>query len=143
MPFMASKRNSKRKSSSPLAHSELAQQVSLVELDALDHIATVVDLEAGSKVIRQGRLGRQCLVVIDGRLSVERDGAQVADLGPGQFAGEISLLSRRPCNADVVANEGSRAYVLSPREFSSLMDGNPGIRWHVLTTAIERITSAA
>lgn len=139
MPFMVSK----RKSSSPLAHSELAQGVSLAELESLDQIATRVDLDAGSKVIRHGKLGRQCLVVIDGGLSVGRDGTRIADLGPGEFAGELSLLSRKPCNADVVANEGARAYVLNPREFSSLMDANPQLRWHVLTTAIERITSAA
>src|SRR5262249_11591045 len=63
---------------------------------------------AGDVVIRQGDEGERFYVVQEGRLRVvqsDPDGTTrtVAELGPGDFFGELALLTAAPRNASVLA----------------------------------------
>ncbi len=103
---------------------ELAREVSLV------------DLPAGECVVRQGRPNENFYVVYEGRVEVRKDSTAVAQLGPGEFFGEISLLEHRPATADVVALEPSRCLRIGRKRFFELITGD-AFAGYVVASAAE------
>lgn len=128
---------------SPLQGSRLAEVLPPSELRHLDRAATIVTLKQPSLVTRQGERGRQFLVVIDGLLEVERGGSRVAELGAGDVAGEISVLTGAACTADVTAVAGTTVYAMNRRELSSLLCDCPELSRELLRTALDRIPQPA
>ena len=108
-------------------------------LGEVARLADEVDVDAGTVLTTQGRSGGEFFVIVSGRVSVERDGARVRDLGPGDFLGEIALVDGGPRTATTTATEPSRLLVLAHREFHSLLDGYPGVRMAVLEALASRV----
>ena len=71
--------------------------------------------------------GQQFAVVLEGELSVHRDGQPVATLRTGDCVGEIGPLigPNAPATATVEAVEATTVWVLSSSEFSELVEGVP------------------
>ena len=82
----------------------------------------------GDVVIRQGEIGHELFLVSDGSVKVERSGQEVARLGPGEFFGELALLSGNPRNADVIATGPLETYVLGESDFRIAMDQSESFR---------------
>jgi len=82
----------------------------------------------GDVVIQQGDTGHELFLVSDGGVKVERSGQEVARLGPGEFFGELALLSGNPRNATVVATDPLETYVLGESDFRSAMDKSESFR---------------
>jgi putative ABC transport system ATP-binding protein len=82
----------------------------------------------GDVVIQQGDTGHELFLVSDGGVRVERSGQEVARLGPGEFFGELALLSGNPRNATVVATDPLETYVLGESDFRSAMDKSESFR---------------
>lgn len=108
-------------------------------LEQLGQLAEEVDLPAGRVLMRQGASGSEMFVMVRGAALVERDGREIARRGPGDFFGEIALLSEGPRTATVTLTEPSTLVVLGHREFHSLMDASPEIRLAVLSMLAQRI----
>jgi CRP-like cAMP-binding protein len=66
---------------------------------------TVLDAEPGTVLIEQGQPSPGLFIVADGRLEVAKDAEILAVLEPFEIAGEISLVTRSPAMASVVAVE--------------------------------------
>ncbi|MBI4816140.1 MAG: cyclic nucleotide-binding domain-containing protein [Deltaproteobacteria bacterium] len=66
---------------------------------------TVLDVEPGTVLIEQGHPSPGLFIVADGRLEVAKDAEIIAVLEPFEIAGEISLVTRSPAMASVVAVE--------------------------------------
>ena len=109
------------------------------DLENLGRLAEEVDLPAGRVLMRQGQQGSEMFIVARGAAVVERDGREVARPGPGDFFGEIALLSEGPRTATVTLTEPSTLFVLAHREFHSLMDQSPTIRVAVLDELARRL----
>ncbi|HEX7253714.1 MAG TPA: cyclic nucleotide-binding domain-containing protein [Thermoanaerobaculia bacterium] len=91
-----------------LAHSSLFSGLSRDELTTLLTVVAPLKVSAGSAVVREGEPGDSLFLVASGMLRVSTradDGSDVvlADLGPGDFFGEVALLTRRPRTATVKA----------------------------------------
>ncbi|MBT8241595.1 MAG: cyclic nucleotide-binding domain-containing protein [Acidimicrobiia bacterium] len=112
------------------------------ELLALDKLTTCVTVDSDEVLIRRDNQGQQCLVVVDGVLTVERDGAVVAELGSGQCAGELALLTGAPCNADVRAATDATVLVMNQEEFAIMLDDCPTVASRVLRNAARRLAAA-
>ena len=115
--------------------SALFQDAPADELARLDQLGTLLDIPAGTRVVKQDGLGSQCVVVLEGQLAVERDGEVIADITPGYFGGEMSMLHHERCNADVTAADDSVVYAMGRGDFQTLMATCPQIRGHVHATA--------
>ena len=128
---------------------ELLKQVPLFarlgshELEEVGRLATEVDVEAGRPLMTEGESGREFFVVIDGAVAVERAGASLRTLGPGDFLGEIALLDGGPRSATATTTAPSRLLVLGRREFQSLVAEFPPIRNAVLEALAERVRHLA
>jgi CRP-like cAMP-binding protein len=109
-----------------VARMPLFRELSPAELDLL--LARLVPLEVrpGETIIRQGELGQRFYLIRSGTVEVERDGARLAQLGPGEAFGEIALLLDVPRTATVTASEPTRLLALEARDFRDLLAGYLG-----------------
>jgi CRP-like cAMP-binding protein len=79
----------------------------------------------GTTLVTEGSAGAEFFVILDGQARVERHGKKVAQLGPGSYFGELSLLDRAPRNATIVADTPMELVVLGQRAFDELLDSIP------------------
>jgi CRP-like cAMP-binding protein len=111
----------------------------------LARIASLVDeIEApkGKTLTREGEPGWEFFVIAEGRATARRRGRKVAEIGPGSFIGEMSLLDEGPRTATVTADTDMHLLVLSSRSFSSLMDEFPRVARRVLSGMAERVRAS-
>ena len=87
-------------------------------------------------MIREGDVGRDCFVALDGIATVERIGEPIAAITTGSIAGELALLDHAPRNAMVVATTPMRVLVLTPPEFREILNAAPR-----LGTAVRRLAA--
>lgn len=59
--------------------------------------------DAGEAIVQRGDAADEMFVIRSGRVEIRRDDGVVAELGPGDFFGEMSLLESLPRDADAVA----------------------------------------
>jgi CRP-like cAMP-binding protein len=111
-------------------------------LEQVARICDEVDLPAGKVIVKEGTSGSEFFVIIDGTCSVERAGARLSDLGPGDFFGELALLADIPRSATVTATTAGRFLVLGHREFHSLVADYPAIQAAILAAVASRLSSA-
>ena len=101
-------------------------------------VGTPVSVSASRVLTREGAPGQEFFLITEGELSVQRNGAEIARLGPGEFFGEMSLLTLEPRTATVVAVTPAVVTVFSRGEFAALKDVAPHLYQQVITKAIER-----
>ncbi len=111
------------------------------QIERLGQLAEEVDVPAGKMLIRQGDTGGDLMVLASGHVSVERDGARINTLGPGDFFGEIALIDGGTRTATITTEEPSRLVVLGHREFHAMMDEFPEVASQILATLAHRIRS--
>jgi CRP/FNR family transcriptional regulator, cyclic AMP receptor protein len=73
------------------------------ELAQIAGFAQEVNVEQGRELVREGDFSYEFMAIEDGEAEVTRDGEHVADLGPGDFFGEMGLLEKTLRNATVTA----------------------------------------
>lgn len=112
------------------------------QLNAIAKHADVVDRRKGSVLAKQGAQGLEAIVIIDGRARVEGDGKAIAELGPGDVVGEMSVIDGKPRSATVVAETPVSLLVLHRRDFISLIETVPGLQRKLLVTLCERVRQA-
>jgi CRP-like cAMP-binding protein len=117
----------------------LFERCSKRELEAIASLADQVEREEGRVLVREGELGREFWVVVDGIADVSRDGQTVATLGAGDFFGEIALVSNVPRNATVTAASALVGLVISSRDFWTLLDESPETQRKILETVGDRL----
>ena len=113
------------------------------ELAEIASLADEIDLREGKELTRQGERGREFFVLIDGEADVRQDGKRLRKFGPGDFFGEIALVSRIPRTATVVATSPVRALVVTDRAFRTLLEHSPQIQTKVLEALAERVAPTA
>jgi CRP-like cAMP-binding protein len=109
------------------------------ELAHIDRFTTRIEFPAGTALCRQGDAGSEFFVIIDGVAAVTKDGSQVANLGPGDFFGELALLDHGPRTATVTAVSALSALVLNRREFRSLLEAAPTVAARMLVAVASRL----
>jgi CRP/FNR family cyclic AMP-dependent transcriptional regulator len=83
------------------------------ELAQIAPFAREVSVDEGRHLVREGDFSYEFMVIEEGKAEVLRGGEHVADLGPGDFFGEIGLLERDRRNATVVAKTPMRLVTLT------------------------------
>jgi len=117
----------------------LFSQCSKRDLGSISSIADEIDLKEGKELTRQGRLGREFFVLIEGSADVRKNNRKIASLKAGDFFGEIALMHQAPRTATVKASSPVRALVIMERDFKRLLDEQPEIQRKVLVALAERL----
>lgn len=99
------------------------------DLDAVSRLADEVDVPAGRVMIREGDLGHEFFVIETGTAEVTRDGDgdALAELGPGDFFGEMALLEEDRRTATVTATTAMTVIVISGHDFRGLRHSMPSV----------------
>ena len=83
------------------------------ELAAIAPFAEEREVEAGTTLVKEGQFSYEFMAIEEGTAEVTRGGEHVADLGPGNFFGEIGLLERALRTATVTATSHMRLITLT------------------------------
>jgi CRP-like cAMP-binding protein len=122
-----------------LSQVPLFRSLSRRDLQRVARAADELRVEAGRVLTEQGQVGRECFVILDGTAAVRRNGRKVATLGPGDAAGELSLLDHGPRTATVVAEGPMTVLVIGARELSGLLDEVPAVAKKLLVALAARV----
>ena len=109
------------------------------ELLEVAKVTEDMEVDEGRVLTREGESGREFFVIVDGEVSVTKDGAQIRTLGSGDFFGEIALLEDTPRTATVTATMPLRFFVLTRQSFRSLLAHQPDIEEKVTQALQERL----
>jgi CRP-like cAMP-binding protein len=109
------------------------------ELEFLAGQADEVEVEAGRKLIEQGRPGDTFFVLLEGEAEVEVDGRPRPPLRAGDFFGEISMLDRGPASATVVTRTPAKLMVMGHLQFRDAIRASDPLLAAVLAAAAERL----
>jgi CRP-like cAMP-binding protein len=93
-----------------------------------------ISVADGDVLATEGRFAHEFFVIEEGAAAVMQDGEEIAELGPGEFFGEIGLIETERRTASVVATTPMKLIVMFKREFKQLEQDMPA--------AAERIRAA-
>jgi CRP/FNR family transcriptional regulator, cyclic AMP receptor protein len=109
------------------------------ELRRVAELARIVDVPAGTAVTQIGEPGDSFFVIIDGTVAVRTPVGTGAQLHPGEFFGEMSLLDGEPRSATIVATTDLRLLVVDRSHFWQLLDETPDLIRRMLTILSRRV----
>ena len=130
---------SQNKKIEALKRAPLFADLSRKELIQLARLTDDAEVPDGKVLCREGDLGREFFVLVEGSVEVATKGTRVTTLGAGDFVGEISLLEPTPRTATVTAKTPLRFFVLTPKDFRQMLDENPSVERKVLRALARRV----
>ncbi|HEX7254779.1 MAG TPA: cyclic nucleotide-binding domain-containing protein [Gaiellaceae bacterium] len=122
-----------------LARLSLFADLPPAQLEAIAHRFEEEVFPEGERVLRKNLRGSGLFVILDGEAAVRIGDEEVTRFGPGEFFGEISLLTSEPPNADVVALTMLRCLVIPGPEFEPFMVENPRVLFRMLQAEARRL----
>lgn len=86
-----------------------------------------IEVPPGRVLAREGEVGQEFFVIVDGTAEVLRDGARIAQLGPGEFFGEMALLAEERRVATVKSLSAVRVLVMTSQSFREINRSCPQV----------------
>jgi CRP/FNR family cyclic AMP-dependent transcriptional regulator len=117
----------------------LFERCSKAELGEIAMLADELDLPTARDITKQGATGKEFIILIQGEAEVVRGLRVVNELGPGDFVGEIALVSGKPRTATVRTRGPARVLVVGASGFRALMRDVPSIKDKVLAAVTARL----
>lgn len=105
--------------------------------------ADQVSVEEGQRLASEGEFAHQFFVIEDGKADVLANGDRIAELGPGDFFGEIGLLETERRTASVVATTPMQLIVMFQREFKEMEREMPALADRIRSAIRARLDATA
>jgi cAMP-dependent protein kinase regulator len=107
-------------------------------------LADVIDVPEGKDLVREDEFAYEFFVIEEGSAEVSRrEGGHIADLGPGDFFGEMGVLDDLRRNASVVSRTPVTAIVMTTQDFRAMSREMPAVAERIRTTVAERTRALA
>lgn len=119
----------------------LLASLSRAMLGQLAHRTEEVEVPAGAYLTRQGALGTEVYVILDGSFAVRRHTRTVATTKKGDVFGEMSLIDGMPRTANVVAEKDSKVLVIHKKDFQPFLE-TPRVAKGIMRTLATRLQAA-
>ena len=116
----------------------LFAECSQKELGRIAAIADELYQPEGTRLIEEGKKGREFFVLVDGTVDVRRNGRKLRTMGNGDFFGEIALITDSPRSATVTATSPVRVLVITSQAFQRLLADTATLQPKVLAALAER-----
>ena len=97
-----------------------------------------IDVPEGTELVRQGEFAYEFFVIVEGTAEVMRDGERVAQLGPGDFLGEMGIVGKVVRNATVVTTSPARVIVMTSQAFRSMARTSAAVADRITAAVEER-----
>ena len=111
-------------------------------LGRIARVATTRRFSQLTRIVQATDSGNTFYVILDGQVSVLRNGRRIARLGPGEAFGELALLSDAPRAATIVADTDVLAMCLSRSGFNRVLRAEPAVAVALLRTLAERLRAS-
>jgi len=116
----------------------LFSQLPEKQLKTAAQLADEVEVKEGTRLVDEGRFAHEFFVIEDGTADVVHDGTTVAELGPGDFFGEIALIKTERRTASVVAKTPMKLVVIFGPNFRSMASDLPAVQAKIDSAIEER-----
>ena len=93
---------------------------------------------AGQEIAVEGQSGVGFFVIEDGQAKVTVQGDEVRRLGPGDYFGEVALITQGARTATVTADTDLKTYGMTFWDFRPLVEDTPSIAWKLLQSAVKQ-----
>jgi CRP-like cAMP-binding protein len=113
--------------------------------DAMRRIAErcgEIDFPPGRHIVTQGMIGNGLYIVVAGRARVVKGDEVVAELGPGDFFGELSVIDQLPRMASVIADEPTTCLALASWDLIAEIERDPQLALNLLRGLALRLRAA-
>jgi CRP-like cAMP-binding protein len=117
----------------------LFEQLGRKERKLVAQRADEVDVPEGKRLATQGEFAYEFFIVEDGTAEVIANGERLAELGPGDFFGEIALVRHDRRTADVVARSPMRLVVLTGADFRAMRRELPDVAQQIERACEQRL----
>jgi HEAT repeat protein/ATP/ADP translocase len=120
----------------------LFAELSPEELKQVASIAGEHNFKDGEAFVMEGELGDEMYIIVSGSVRVMKGiehSKQIAQRGPGEFVGEMSILSNEPRMASLVADGDVFALCLEQTNFEQMLLEKPEIGLSVMRALIQRL----
>ena len=127
---------------------ELLQRVPLFadfgrkELDQLASSMKERRFEPGETLTTEGKGGVGFFVIEEGEGRVEVHGEERGRLGPGDYFGEIALITEGSRTATITADSPMRCWGMTMWDFRPLVEGNAQLSWKMLQAMAKQLRAA-
>lgn len=101
--------------------------------------ADEVDVSAGTMLAREGKFAYEFFAIRDGTADVTQEGSKIAELGRGDFFGEIGLLGGERRMASVTATSPMRLVVLTGAQLRAIEGRMPPLGARIRAAMAERL----
>jgi CRP/FNR family transcriptional regulator, cyclic AMP receptor protein len=104
------------------------------------------EIPKGTILFREGEPGNTMYVLQSGKVAISkkvRDVEKVlAILGPGEFFGEMAIISNKPRNASATIEEDAKLLLIDPKTFEAMIRGNSEIAVRMIKKLADRLSDA-
>jgi CRP/FNR family cyclic AMP-dependent transcriptional regulator len=95
--------------------------------------------QKGDTVTTEGRGGVGFFIIDEGEADVTVQGEERAKLGPGDYFGEIALITESDRTATITADTDMRCYGMTMWDFRPLVESNASIAWNMLQSLAQKL----
>lgn len=111
-------------------------------LKEMADITEEIHKEAGDVLAQEGKTGQAFVLIIEGKVKVERNDKVVNRLSSSDFFGEISLIDGQPRTATVTAETDVKLLVIHASYFDELLEKVPGLAREIMKSLCRYLRQA-
>ncbi len=108
-------------------------------LESMIKSAVQKTVSPGDKVVQEGQGGVGFYLILEGKAEVIKDGTKLAELGTGNFFGELGVIDGQVRTADVVAVTETKCWILSQWAMKSIIANHPEVALSMLEELARRL----
>ena len=110
--------------------------------DLFRHSPTFVETKSGEVFLEEGDVGNEMYILIEGNAAIELRGHRFAEIGPGEFVGELAVIDGSPRLAKVTALTDCKFVAIDSKRFRFLIAETPNFALEVMRVMAQRLRKA-
>ncbi|MBI4929548.1 MAG: cyclic nucleotide-binding domain-containing protein [Bacteroidetes bacterium] len=107
-------------------------------LSGIASMTKTLVVKSGQIIIQKGDIGKSMYIIHSGRVKVHDDIYTIAELGEGNFFGEVSLLDTEPRSASITAIADTTLFVLEQEDFYKILQKHKDVAQGIMKILIGR-----
>ena len=111
-------------------------------LRQISSLATPIDVPEGKALTKEGDIGHEFIIVLEGEAEVKVGADIVAVRGPGDYFGEIALIDEGARTATVTADTDMKTYAMTFWEFRPIVETDSRIAWKLVQALAHKLREA-
>jgi CRP-like cAMP-binding protein len=125
-----------------LGATDLFSSLTKRSLEAVASSARVVQHPAGKTITSEGDAGLGFHLITQGTASIRVGDTDRAEIGPGRYFGEISLIDGGPRSATITAKTDVTTISMATWDFRPILEAEPDVARALLLVMVKRLRAA-